>query len=45
MPGSIGDLRALVDQHAQDLAEGQQCPPMEAEESFAGIGDIIVIAI
>lgn len=44
-PQSVEELRDLVDQHAADVTEGDGSPPFEAGQSFAGIGQIIVLAL
>lgn len=44
-PQSVEELRDLVDAHATDLLEGGGSPPFEAGQEFAGIGQIIVLAL
>lgn len=45
MPATIGQLRDLVNQHAAELDEGQKCPPRMDDQSFAGVGNILVVAV
>jgi hypothetical protein len=42
---TVGQVRQAVDEHAAALTEGDASPPLEADESFAGIGNILVLAV
>jgi hypothetical protein len=42
---TVGQVRQAVDEHAAALTEGDASPPLEVDESFAGIGNILVLAV
>jgi hypothetical protein len=42
---TVGQVRMAVDEHAAALTEGDASPPLEVDESFAGIGNILVLAV
>lgn len=42
---TVGNVRSLVREHSQRIAEGGGSPPLEEDETFAGIGNIMVIAV
>lgn len=45
MPATIGELRSMVEQHANELAASGSCPPTEEDQDFTGVGKILVIAV
>lgn len=42
---TVGNVRSLVEEHSRRIAEGGGSPPLEEDESFVGIGNIMVVAI
>lgn len=45
LPSSIGALRDLVQQQAEDTSNDGGSPPFEAGQSFHGVGNILVVAV